>query len=199
MFVEAAAATVWPAVGINLHSVLLDLHNQPEVRHWWWLALVLIQSWTLTLRIAAPAIVTYIHIHRWQIKDCIVSGKHHLIKYRKSIRGDFVISNSEESFIHFQEWSRNVKMWTEAKIIVKIWEQKGHWNYPACLSPSSPDWTRNSELDLAVVCPHLDEEDMNKWWGWKVKHWHNNKDKTIFLYWSLSLYFYYYFSRGQLL
>lgn len=81
--VAEAAAAVWPAVRIHLHPVLLDLHYQPEVRHWWRLALVLIQSGTLALRVAASAIITYVHertrthTNRPQIKkttkhNCIV-------------------------------------------------------------------------------------------------------------------------------
>lgn len=51
--------SLWPGMRVDLHPVLVDLHNQPEVRHGWWLTVMLIQGRTLTLRIAATTIITF--------------------------------------------------------------------------------------------------------------------------------------------
>lgn len=50
---------VWPGMGVNLDSVLIDLHNQPEFRHQRRLALLFIGGWTLTLWVAAATIVAF--------------------------------------------------------------------------------------------------------------------------------------------
>lgn len=57
-------------MGVDLYSVLMDLYDQPELRHQWWLALLLIQGWTLTLRVAAATIVAF-NRSRGDTKVCI--------------------------------------------------------------------------------------------------------------------------------
>lgn len=54
-----------PGMGVDFDSVLMDLNNQPEFRHQRRLALLLIQGWALTLRVAAAAIVTFNSKHTW--------------------------------------------------------------------------------------------------------------------------------------
>lgn len=51
----------WPGMGVDLYSILVDLNNQPEVRHRWWLTLLFIQGRALTLRVAATTIITFKH------------------------------------------------------------------------------------------------------------------------------------------
>jgi len=48
-------------MGVDLHSVLVDLDNQPEVGHQRRLALLFIQGGALTLGVAAAAIVAFKH------------------------------------------------------------------------------------------------------------------------------------------
>ena len=46
-------------MGVDLHSVLVDVHDEPEVRHQWGLTLLFIQGGALTLRVTAAAIITF--------------------------------------------------------------------------------------------------------------------------------------------
>lgn len=46
-------------MGVDRDSVLMDLDNQPEVRHQRGAALLLVQGWTLALRVTAAAVVAF--------------------------------------------------------------------------------------------------------------------------------------------
>lgn len=67
----------WPGMGVDLHSVLVDLNNQPEVWHQTWLTLLFIQGGALTLRVTAAAIVTFKHNKKGTYKHYQLHYLHH--------------------------------------------------------------------------------------------------------------------------
>ena len=46
-----------PGMGEHLHPVLVDLEEEPEVGHEGTVGLLLIQGWTLALRVTAPPVI----------------------------------------------------------------------------------------------------------------------------------------------
>ena len=59
-------------MGVDLHSVLVNLNNQPEVGHQCRLTLLFIQGGAFTLRVTAAAIITFKHIDKQRKGNIII-------------------------------------------------------------------------------------------------------------------------------